>query len=342
MNILHGISALLFKSLSDKIAIIGTYLTQAKTSPKLRQANSGGVSLYSGVARSHTGWSFIREATKLTLRASISFQVTRQWIHYWNSAPYLTEIALTAPSLLKKIFRPYMTSSLRCRDRLDVLLAHYAFVFRHDLGDLVLRAATAPVTLSQFSGKLGDIYQIALITISTMEREGEMVLQLVNEGSVLFSVAFTFFNKAGLPNLAIGCLQGGRSENSQEQIRQATRNLFGLRPKTLMVRLVQQLGFQLDCSNLILVSNQNRVITQQIRKGYVFANYDETWQELEAVRRTDGDFTLPCKDLSEPDLSLIASNKRSESKKRYALLCHISQLTCENFRSLPAVPARHT
>ncbi len=58
MNILHGISTLLFKSLSDKVAIIGTYLTHAKASPKVRQANSGGVSLYSGVARSHTGCVF--------------------------------------------------------------------------------------------------------------------------------------------------------------------------------------------------------------------------------------------------------------------------------------------
>ena len=52
----------------------------------------------------------------------------------------------------------------------------------------------------------------------------------------------------------------------------------------------------------------------------VFADYDVTWQELGAIQQIHGDYVLPCEVLNEPDLQAIASSKRSEAKKRYALL----------------------
>lgn len=275
------------------------------------------------------GLPFAREFLKLSIRALMNFKSTRQWLAYWNSTPLHAEIASTSPYVLKKIFRPYLTNRLRSNERLSILTSHYDFITRHGLADLILRAAEAPVILSQFSGKSDSIYQIQLVIDNNMEREGEVVLQLVSDGSILFSVAFTFFNNTESPTVAIGCLQGGRASNCLDQIRFATRDMFGLRPKTLMVRLVQQIGRQYSCRNLLLVGNQNRAVTTQLRKGVVFANYDTTWQELGAALRPDGDFTLTCNALSEPDLQMIASSKRSEAKKRFALLSRVSKLTCQ-------------
>lgn len=285
------------------------------------------ISVYTGLTSTRTGLSYTREFLKLMLRSRINARLTNQWIIFWNSTSLLTSIAQTEPSVLKKIYRPYFSNRLSIYDRLDLLTSHYSFIARQGLGEIILRAAKAPVQLCEFAGRSENRYQVKLVVDNTMEREGEMVLQLSTMGSVLFSIAFTFFDHSRTPTIVIGCLQGGRSAENHEQIRFATRDLFGLRPKTLMVRLVQHIGHQLGYQDLLLVGNQNRTVQQQLRKGIVFADYNATWLELGAQCRTDGDFKMACTALTEPDFLAIASNKRSEAKKRFALLNTIAQLS---------------
>ena len=286
---------------------------ELKTPPK-----EAPITVYLALNDVRFGLSYLREYLKWTLRLWFSVRLTQQWMSFWNSTPWLTEIARFEPSVLKNIYCPYMTNLLSVEDRFNVLTSHYTMIDLQGLNDIVLRAAKSFVQLSQFSGKSGTEYQIRLVVDNHMEREGELVLQLLSNGTPLFSVA-------------IGCLQGGRAVDSLEKIRFATRDMFGLRPKTLMVRLVQQIGHQMECSDLLLVGNQNRTVRHQLRKGIVFADYDATWEELGALRRNDGDFKLKCSVLAEPDFQLLASSKRSEAKKRFALLSTIAQKTCEGF-----------
>ena len=300
-----------------------------------KNARSASIQLYSCLRETQSGLPYVREFLKLTARSLANPEQNRQWIRHWNSNEPFTEMARSTPSVLKKIYRPYLTRQLSCHDRLGVLTSHYAFILRNGLTDIISKAAKSSVPLSQFEGKSGNVYQIELAAINVMEREGEIVLQLVSEEVVLFSVALTFVDHVGSRIIALGCLQGGRSPDSLERIRFATRDMYGLRPKTLMVRLAQQIGFHFNCSDMLLVGNKNRVVTQPLRKGIVFADYDTTWTELGAAKRLDGDFKLPCEKLIEPDLQAIASSKRSEARKKFALLSSISKMTCEGFSRPP-------
>lgn len=300
---------------------------------------AGAITLHTGLAERRSGLSYLRESLKLSVRAHANPAATRAWVPYWNSSPLLTALARAQPGVLKKIYRPYLSNRLRCGQRLDVLMSHYDLIERHGLGELVLAAAHAPVLLAEFAAKSGGLYRIELVAMERMEREGELVLQLSTEGVVIFSVAFTCFDEHGAQAVAIGCLQGGRSADALDKIRSATRELFGLRPKTMMVRLVQHIGHQLGCRDLLLVGNRNRVVHQQIRKGLVSADYDGSWTELGATERMDGDFVLPCGALAEPDLSAIASNKRSEARKRFALLSEVADATWRGMRPALALAA---
>lgn len=286
------------------------------------------ITLKTGITGARPGWSHLRESVKLTVRARINSEATRKWIPYWNSSLLLTQLANAQPGVLKKIYRPYLSARLDCKQRLKVLTSHYDFIAKRGLGALVLRAALRPVQLAEISGKSGSLYQLEFVAMGEMEREGELVLQLLTEGVVIYSVAFTFFTDGVTPLLAIGCMQGGRSDDALQKIGFATRDMFGLRPKSLMARLVHQIGCSFGCRDLLLVGNANRVMHQQIRKGRVSADYNETWSELGAVRQDDGDFLLPCAVLTEPDLATIASSKRSAAKKRFALLSGTSRAVC--------------
>lgn len=288
------------------------------------------ITLESGLVGTRPGWSYLRESVKLGVRARLNSAATRTWIQYWNSTPLLTQLANARPAILKKIYRPYLSARLDCAARLALLMSHYDFIVRHNLGALVLRAAAKPVELAEFSGKSGTPYRIELAAMGQMEREGELVLNLLSDGVVIYSVAFAFaFDCAArAPSVAIGCLQGGRSEDALARISSATRDMHGLRPKSLMMRLVQQIGRLYGCQGLMLVGNANRVMHQQIRRGRVSADYDETWRELGAAPMDDGDFLLACTALAGPDLATIVSSKRSAARKRFALLASTAGMVC--------------
>ncbi|MFL6658700.1 MAG: DUF535 family protein [Massilia sp.] len=281
-----------------------------------------------GVSTTRPGLAYLRETLKFAVRAAFHTQATRAWLAYWNSSPFLTQLARSQPAVLKKIYRPYLFRQLDCQQRLAVLTSHYDFIVARKLGKQVVRATHAPLVLHAFSGKSDRPYRLELVALTCMEREGELVLQLCDEDTIIFSVAFTFHGVGQQVQLAVGCLQGGRAADARERIRVVTRDCHGLRPQTLLMRVLQQLALAFGCEQLQLVGNDNRVMLQQLRKGRVLADYDSSWQELGALRQADGNFTLACAKPAPPDLAEIASHKRSEAKKRYQLLASVADQTC--------------
>lgn len=298
----------------------------------VQAASSAHITLYACLAHSRPGFSRLAKRIKLAARAARHYHVTRSWLHYWNATPMRVQLATATPRLLQKIYRPYQSLRLQHRqERLDLLVNHYDFIFRHDLGALILGAATAPASLGSFTGKSGAVYEVQLASIAALDREGELTLMLSCDRQHLFSVAFTFCDDDLMPCIGIGCLQGPRGNESQEQVRRATRDMFGLRPKSLMLRLVREIGHAYGCKKLILVGNKNRVLLQQVRTGKVLADYDDFWQETGANLRPDGDYELCCDDIPVPDLANIPSHKRAEARRRIELTEHAIQATLTGF-----------
>ena len=277
------------------------------------------VTLRSGLAGTRRGIPYIKDFLKLGARSLANRDQTRQWLSLLNSHPAFSELVQHCPRLVHKIYRPYLTNTLDCEDRLAVLTSHYHFIFRRNLGATVVQASRTGVWLGSATGKTGTVYQLHLRAVGTLEREGELVLQLSADGTLLYSVAFTFSAKGGNATVSIGCIQGPKTGDGLAAIRHATRELHGLRPKQLLVTLVRHLGHQLGCAQLRLVGNHNRVVRNAMRKGRVAADYDSLWSELGADRQHDGDFAMACGPLLMPDMERIQSKKRSEARKRHEL-----------------------
>ncbi|MEG0885805.1 MAG: DUF535 family protein, partial [Janthinobacterium sp.] len=210
---------------------------------------------------------------------------------------------------------------LNCRQRVELLAEHYHFILQQGWGKLMIQAARGPVRLGTVHGKSGAPYHLQLCSLHPMDREGEMVLQLMDDNDVLYSIAFSFFGSQlhATLGVSVGCVQGPKGQESVHRVREATRDLHGMRPKTLMVRLVRQLGHEHGCRKMILVGNINRAVHHSAKNGRLFADYNALWQELTAQVRQDGDFELPCENLPAPVLEEIPSKKRSEARKRHEL-----------------------
>lgn len=281
---------------------------------------NSGISLRSGLAGELCGVAYLRESLKLTARALYHGRATKRWLQFLNSHPMFSTMLPACPRLVNKIYRSYFSTTLGCEGRLAALQTHYGMVIRHGLAPLVASAACAPVVLCRLAARADLGYSIQLRAANVLDREGELVLQLVHGTDLVCSIAFSFMQHERGIAIGIGCLQGPPGDAGLERIRAATRELHGLRPKNLLVRLVRQLGYDFGCQELVLVANLNRVVTKASRKGKVHADYDGLWEELHAWRRPDGDFALDCEDLPVPCMESIPSKKRSEARKRHELL----------------------
>jgi uncharacterized protein VirK/YbjX len=291
------------------------------------------VTLDSAVPPHLSGLPRLRERVKIRVRALLHPLQTPAWLRLLNSHPAFSEYLRTCPRFLYKVYRPYISNALGAGERLEAIRAHYHFVFRRGLGQTVARASLGPVELACVEGKSGLPYAIQLRTVTMFDREGELVLQLVQGDKVIYTVAFTVAQRAGRAAVGIGCVQGGKLDDAREAIRLATRDLHGIRPKQLMVSLVRQLGFEYGCERLHLVSNRNRVIYKAIRHGRVLADYDSLWEELGAVRNASGDYELDCAPIGVPDLQASPSKKRSEAKKRYEVMNRLAEGVCVGLRA---------
>ena len=293
------------------------------------------VTLRSGVSGRLAPMPYWRERVKLHARAFVHRACTRPWLTLLNSHPAFADYVRNCPRLVQKIYRPYLTTNLDMDARLAVLGSHYAFVLRHGLGQIVEQASRCGVMLGSVEGKTGSRYQVWLRAIEPMDREGELVLQLFEASTLVYSIAFTFSDLEGFGVVSVGCIQGPNHGNGLEAIRKATRELHGKRPKQLMVNLVSQLGYELGCRQMRLVGNPNRVVLGALRQGRVRADYDELWKELGAGKRADADFELPCAPIRLPDLERICSRKRSAARKRHHVALELANEITRNFCGRP-------
>ena len=278
------------------------------------------VTLACGIAPGLAPLQYLRESFKIHLRGLVHRGPTRRWLALLNSHPAFSEFIDHRPSVLNKIYRPYLTATLGVAQRLEVLRAHYAFLFGQGLAPMLTQASRASVQLARIAGKSGAQYDINLRAVGAFEREGELVLQLACAGVTVYSTAFTFATLDGVAQVMVGSVQGARGADAMAAIKQASRELHGLRAKALLVTLVGQIGLALGCTEVRLVGNANRTAGRAIGRGYVLADYEQFWRELGAQRRADGDFAMPCRPLAPLDLEQVEQKRRSEARKRHQLL----------------------
>jgi hypothetical protein len=290
------------------------------------------VTLRSAVPPHLAGFKSVRELAKIRLRAVLHPRQTPGWLHLLNAHPAFSEYVRNCPRFLYKVYRPYISHALDADERLEAIRAHYDFMFRRGLREMLARASVGAVVLAEAAGKSGVTYQIQLRTVNMFDREGELVLQLTQDDKALYTVAFTVAPRDGRLAVSVGCIQGGKTEDAREAIRTATRELHGIRPKQLMATLVRQLGHEYGCERMVLVSNRNRVIYKAIRNGRVLADYDQLWTELGAQLRPDGDWELACAPVAAPDLDGIPSKKRSEARKRHEVVSRLAADVCQALR----------
>lgn len=238
---------------------------------------------------------------------------TWKWRQLLKTHPLLSELVSLCPTLTTRIYRPFLSRHLDCAQRAEALATHYDLILASGYGELIKQAAVRPLSLCAFLSKSGVFYRLELSAAGDSSNAGEMVLRLTSMGYCIYSVAFTFTMHQGHRSITIGELTGVLATSRDMSIRRVTKDLFGCRPKDLMVSLARELGACFHCEKTVLIGNRNKLRRRTRRICKKSSDYDRTWQELQAAQRGDGNFELPCMTL-EP-VSLPFRSARTPAKR---------------------------
>jgi uncharacterized protein len=235
---------------------------------------------------------------------------TRRWLRHIKRTPALQEIALAAPRLRYRPHRPYLTPRLTCANRVDLLMDHYDILLRSPLADWAKKAVQQPLALGEFIGRSGAVYQLTLAAGDATRCDGELVLRMMSRGICIYTAAFVFLRQQGIRCVKLGGLQGLLATDKSMSIKQITRDLYGCRPKDLMVAIVREIGRLADCGKLILIGNANKLPPCEKHVCRKSSDYDAIWKEMAATKRADGDYEMPCRADDVPNIYEPAASRR--------------------------------
>ena len=219
---------------------------------------------------------------------------SHRWLRFLRTHPVLREVVKSPIALLRKIHQPWLSTRLDCSERVDLLIGHYNALFHAGFAPLLRQAAQKPLTLCTFFGKTGTPYALQLSAMEQDRQDGELLLRLVSGSTVIYAIACVIIRSEGGTSLKAGGLHGMLSTGRGTGIKQITRDLYGCRPKDLMVLLARDLGRCFGCSSTVLTGNDNRLPDTAMRVCRKSADWNRTWKELRATPREDGDYELPC------------------------------------------------
>lgn len=281
------------------------------------------LSLFQGKYVPHELWGQRKFRNKFLLRSLVMPFSTHKILKFITTHPSYEKILLAQPRLPCRLHRPYLSNRLSRRDGVQAIIYHYtsmhqmlgAEAFNHHL-DNHFRVA-------EFEVKSGDIYYLSFISVHRLDREGEASLILHDEdGEMLCEITFTLCERAGKKSLIIGGIQGPNSQNAQQKVQAATKNLHGIFPKKLVYEALIAMTAIFNVESIAAVSNETHVYQSfryHNRQKRMHADYNSFWEMMGGTLSSEGYYALPC-ECSRKTIESIASKKRAEYRRRYDLL----------------------
>ncbi len=254
---------------------------------------------------------------------------SRRWLAYL-ATERMNAVVRGNPSLYRKPIRPYVSIHWPTQAKVSTMIYHYEFLSR-TLAPAVFRSVVSPVgwTLNSFPIRNGDQLTVRLRYDGKFRKEGEVTLDLesAQHGCRVSSITFVVAVGAdGGPSLAVGAVSGLPAGSDKDIIKSTAKAMFGLRPKALLLIVLQELARAWNVHTLLGVGNRahtSRHLDYLLNHTRKFAiTYDQFWCEAGGTRRSDGFFTLPGA-WPAPDFANIASHKRSLHRQRHALIAEL-------------------
>lgn len=239
--------------------------------------------------------------------------------------PLYPQLMHIQPGLPCRLHRPWLSTVMDHKQTAEAIFWHYDNMLRLLPAKLANGYfSRAGVVLAVLAGKNDSRFTLTLRADEGLDREGEATLLLCDaQNNTLAKITFVLCRYAGKNTLYIGGLQGPKANVSHQVIQSGTKACHGLFPKRLLLESIMTLAAFLDVEAIRAVSNETHIYRslryRKKKKEKLLADYNCFWESLGAVASPEGDYILSRTILRKP-MEEIASKKRAEYRRRYALL----------------------
>lgn len=275
-------------------------------------------------------WEKTAYRRKFMLRSLATPLSTARLLSELAKHPHLMQMLQVQPGLPCRLHRPWLTVNMDRQRALESLSWHYQMMCRQLPATLTHGYLSKQgVTLLTLTGKDEQQFIVRLCADAFMDKEGEATLVFCDsQNTALAEMTFTLCQFEGKSTLFIGGLQGAKAHVPHELIQGATKACHGLFPKRLLVEAAMTLGAAFPVEQIVAVSNDTHIYRswryRKKKEGKLLADYDSFWLSIGGEKQDNGNFMLPLVMPRKP-MEEIASKKRAEYRRRYALLDSLIQ-----------------
>lgn len=228
-------------------------------------------------------------AAKYFVRAmSLPLEHSR-FLAFLDSHPLLRACVMRQPGLQERHLHRFVNRRWHRIDRLHALQAHYRLLLQR-WPEALFEAVYVKGSAALGNIALRDGRQLGLHLLPAAHKglEGELTIALNDDdGEALYHLTLTLIDD---DTLAIGCIQGPRGGAARERVRELTRDMYGMRPKQLLLVLAYAFAGQLGLSRVVAVGNAAHPLAGGRR---IFSDYDGFWLEQGGEQVPAGWFLLP-------------------------------------------------
>ena len=258
----------------------------------------------------------LERRVKYLFRLALTWNVRGSLLREFSGQKMAEALFRAQPRAFYPVMNHLIDRRMSARQRLATTLASLRVVsdsVGHE--DNVRSLLTQGITLLE----LGDQTRVVLSLNDVSFHEGLWQIGLLSaDGVRLYSIGFGFTEDG---TLLIGNVQGpSLKDDGLDRIRDVTHAAHGMRPPHLLVHTLRVLGAHWGAARLQGVDPENHVKGRwNLRDARLRFDYRGFWEEHEAKRDTDGNWTMPLETALRP-IEEVPTKRRAMYRRRYAML----------------------
>lgn len=246
------------------------------------------------------------------------------------------KIADECPFVYEQPTRAFFYNKSTFNERARLVEKHMEFLVTHLQEDVVLSLyAGKPYVLWESQDEMGHL-RFELFYHPGQRKEGLLSIVLRLDEHDLYQMMFWIApNKAGEWALWIGAMQGPNMENAKEVVKKVTKRCHAYRTKNFILHATQEAAKALGLKQIFAVTNYGYYANNHIRRDRKLkTSFSDFWKESGGRPCADQRFyELPMTEYRKT-MEEIPTRKRSNYRKRYALLDEVDAAIAASIQSL--------
>jgi len=227
-----------------------------------------------------------RKAAAFTLRLMVYPQVSLRWYGFLADFSRKHHLALPHDDLIRKAIPNFFLHKATLSERLHWLQSHFVIAGRcMAQEDLQQLWSGRRLKIAAIEGKR-ELYDLSL-TLSDhagARHEGGFTITLYRrrDQAFLHMLSFIFTtDENGKVTVAVGGFQGAKSEDAKRSVIDATRDLFGIRPKDALLLVAEGIAEAGGAAHVLAVTNDSHVINfrHSARRKKMMSDLNRYWAE---------------------------------------------------------------